>query len=184
MVAQPAVVSEKRYAATHDALRKVAVIPFTGANVDPQGVELVERFVTEELGRSGVQVVPATELRIAFQSHPRGATPTHVPSVARVAVDNFRATGVLMGHVTRFRDRVGDKYGADQPASVAFRITLHDTPVGRKLWTILFDDTQVSLTEDPRRARLYPGGGTRWLTGPELARYGSKAAAQALAASR
>jgi hypothetical protein len=184
VVAQPPIVSEKRFYPTRDALRKVAVVPFTGKGIEAQYVELVERHVTEELVRSGVKVIPATELRIAFRSHPRGATPTDVPSVARVAVDDFRATSILIGHVTRFRDRVGDKYGAETPASVAFRVTLHGTPTGRKLWTGLFDETQVSLSADPRRARRYPGGGTRWLTGPQLANFGARAAAQSLAASR
>jgi hypothetical protein len=64
---------------------------------------------------------------------------------------------------------------------VAFEVTLYAAPSGKKLWTARFDETQQSLNERPLDASRYPGGGTRWLTAAELARWGADATAESLA---
>jgi hypothetical protein len=67
-----------------------------------------------------------------------------------------------------------------RPASVAFEVSLHQTPTGRRLWTGRFDETQKSITEAILRARQYPGGGTRWLTTEEFARWGAEEVAKSM----
>ena len=56
---------------------------------------------------------------------------------------------------------------------MAFELSLHAVPSGRRVWTARFDETQVDLSTAPGRARRYPGGGTRWLSAGELARWGA-----------
>jgi hypothetical protein len=67
---------------------------------------------------------------------------------------------------------------------VAFEVTLFAAPSGQKLWSARFDETQRALSENVLNARRYPGGGTRWLTAAELARWGAQAAAGAMPADR
>ena len=87
---------------------------------------------------------------------------------------------VLVGEVWRYRERSGEALGSSRPASVAFEVTLFAAPDGRKIWQGRFDETQQSITANPLRARRYPGGGTRWLTAAELARWGAKQVAESL----
>ena len=180
-------IDQQHYASAQPALARLAIVPFSGRAALPEGaatgVDLVERFITEEIANRGVEVVAAQELRIAFGARGQEATESSLLEAARVAEHDFRATSVLMGTVTRFREREGRELGSAGPASVAFRVTLYSAPAGKRLWTAAFDETQVALTDAPRRARRYPGGGMRWLTAAELARFGARAAVEALVSS-
>jgi len=106
----------------------------------------------------------------------------HLQAVERASAD-FGATAVAVGRVTRWREREGSAAGATQPASVAFEVSLYEAPSGRRLWTGRFDETQKSITEAILRARQYPGGGTRWLSTEEFARWGAKEVAKSILAS-
>ena len=172
----PPIVEEHQYGPIRSALGRVAVQPFTGAPglADAASpVELIERFVTEALSARGVEMIPAQELRVAFAG--REDALAQLPAAAREAGRAFGAKSILRGQVTRFRERVSPR-----PASVAFELSLHSAADGRRLWSGSFDETQVDLSADPRRARRYPGGGTRWLDATELAGWGARAAAEAL----
>ncbi len=61
-------------------------------------------------------------------------------------------------------------------------VALYAAPSGEKLWTARFDETQESLMANPLKARRYPGGGTRWLSAAEFARWGADEMARALLA--
>ena len=101
-------------------------------------------------------------------------------SAAPLAAERFAATSVLVGEVWRYRERSGEALGSSRPASVAFEVTLFGAPDGRRIWQARFDETQQSITAAPLRARRYPGGGTRWLTAAELARWGAKQVAESM----
>ena len=167
----PPVVQQRSYASTKAFLGKVDAGP------------LVERVVAEELAARGIGVIPARDVKIAFTREGMKEPRTDPKAGAAIVFENFGATAMLLGEVSRFRERVGGLRGATGPASVAFVVTLHAAPSGKKLWSARFDETQVSLSAAPGRARRYPGGGGRWLTAPELARFGARAAAEALVSS-
>ena len=97
-----------------------------------------------------------------------------------MAAREFGATSVVMGEVLRWRERKGEAYASDRPASVAYQMTLHQTPLPRRLWSSRFDHTQRTVTADPLTARKYPGGGMRFLTAAELARWGVRSSASSL----
>jgi hypothetical protein len=170
-------------------MRRVAVMPFyprsdfdaAMAKVDQiTAGELVGRFVTEALTGLGVSVVPASDLIIAFEADGQVAPRLDGRSAAPLAAERFGATSVLVGEVWRYRERSGEALGSSRPASVAFEVTLYAAPDGRRIWQGRFDETQRSITADPLRARRYPGGGTRWLTVAELARWGAKQIAESM----
>jgi hypothetical protein len=190
----PPVIEYRVYAPAKSALDKVAVAPFdthvripgsasTAAPSAGAAASHVEHFVAEEIAARGVEVVPAGDVGMALAARGKGTQPIDPSTAAQIVLEKFGATAVLLGEVTRYRERAGGKRGSPQPAGVGFRISLHAAPSGKRLWTARFDETQVSLSEAPGRARRYPGGGTRWLTAAELARFGAQKAAEALVAS-
>ncbi len=190
----PPVVQHRSYASAKAFLGKVAVAPFVlgarfrtdapaGTATEGDAGPLVERVVAEEMAARGIGVIPARDVKIAFTREGMKEPRTDPKSGAAIVFENFGATAMLLGEVSRFRERVGGARGATGPASVAFVVTLHAAPSGKKLWSARFDETQVSLSAAPGRARRYPGSGGRWLTAPELARFGARAAAEALVSS-
>lgn len=188
------VIQARQYARFDDAMSLVAVMPFLPSeslsfarpepgDVDPiEAAEQVSHFVSEALAAKGVKVIPAQDVNTAFAGAgvitPRG----DVKSAVQAVSDNFGAKGVILGTVSRYHDRVGTKR-AGEPASVSFELTLYSVPEGRKLWQGRFIHSQPTLNENPISATRYPGGGTRWLTAAELARWGARESAEAMLAS-
>ena len=185
--ANPSVVSGQTFSAPAGSTRVVAVMPFyprpelrqRDPDLDADALaKNVSIFVANALAAQGVRVVPPTDLQISFMNEGRPVPRRDVKAAAVVAARDFGATSVVMGEVLRWRDREGANLGSSRPASVAYTLRLHEAPGGRRLWTSRFDHTQRTLTGDPLIARKYPGGGTRWLTASELARWGASAAAE------
>jgi hypothetical protein len=97
-----------------------------------------------------------------------------------MAAKEFGATALLTGEVYRYKARQGGEFGATRSASVGFTVVLYATSDGRELWKARFDKTQPALSENVFEARRYPGGGSRWLTAAELARWGASETAKRL----
>jgi hypothetical protein len=192
---RPVVVEQPIHVPTA-SLGRIAVMPFyptreLGRGLPPgspvgaaDAAELVSTFVTDALRARGFAVVPPSDLLAAFVAEGRPLPRLDPREAGALAARQFGASAVLLGKVYRYREREGQAYGARRPASVGFELALHEAPGGRKLWTSRFDETQQPLTEDLFNVQRYPGGGRRWLTAAELARWGADGAAQALAAYR
>jgi hypothetical protein len=78
--------------------------------------------------------------------------------------------------VQRYRERVGDEWGAKSPASVAFILDLVDVRRGDIIWTARFDETQKSLSESIFSLGDISQRGVRWLSADQLAQDGVKKA--------
>ncbi len=66
-------------------------------------------------------------------------------------IENGRLLGadaVMIGHLYRFRERIGTTYSVVSPASVAFDLHLIGVSSGRVLWSGHVDETQRSLSEN------------------------------------
>ena len=90
----------------------------------------------------------------------------------QLLADKGRATdtdAVLVGFVYRFRQRVGQGYGAKSPASVAFDMHLIRVADSRNIWSAHFNETQKSLGDNLFRLGSFISRGGRWLTAEELA---------------
>ena len=185
------VVENRTYRIPAGTLDKIAVMPFqtkdtlvryaAEAGGSPEAAaELVGRFVTEALARRGIAVIPPSDVQIALAGA-SAAMPTVDPrAAAEIAARDFGATAVMLGRVSRYRERGGEKYGTSTAASVAFEVSIYSAPAAQRVWTRKFDETQRPLSENVINARRYPGGGTRWLTAAELAQWGARSAVDTL----
>ena len=190
------VVAEQQIHVTTASLGRIAVMPFyptpeLGRGIpagSPVGAadaaDLVSTFVTDALRAQGFAVVHPSDMLAAFVAQGRPLPRLDPREAAAVAAREFGASAVLLGKVYRYREREGEALGALRPASVGFELALHETPSGRKIWISRFDETQQPITADVFNVQRYPGGGRRWLTAAELARWGADGNARALAAYR
>jgi hypothetical protein len=165
------------------ALKRVAVAPFRAAArpgaapLRADATSLVAGYVADGFASRGLDVVPASDVEHAL-GEAAGAGESQ--SLAQVAGERFGADAVVIGAVQRFRDRSGEAMGSTQPASVAFEVKVLAAPSGKVLWSAVFNHTQVALSENALVATQYPGGGTRWMSAEELARWGASRMASAL----
>ena len=167
-------------------ITRIAVAPFramgslsrrTGstAAVPPSvATALVTRYLTEALAARGVAVVPADDVARALATQQPVEERLVPRAVAQVVAEKFGADAVLLGSVTRFDERRGQAAGALHPAAVGFDVTLYTAPGSQKLWNGVFAETQQALSENLFSTHRYPGGGMRWLTAEELARWGAE----------
>ncbi len=82
---------------------------------------------------------------------------------------NLEADAVLVGHIYRFKDRVGGKFAVDSPASVAFDVHLIRMSDGRVLWSGQFDETQQALTENLFQLGKFLERDGQWVTAEQMA---------------
>jgi hypothetical protein len=186
------VVEASTIARSSESMSKVAVMPFypvkpsgrsIGGGPDPvpwDSASLVAGFFADALAAQSITVITPSDLELAFTGQGVPVPRLDPRAAAERAAGDFGATAVVLGKVTRWREREGSAAGATRPASIAFEVSLHQAPSGRRLWTGRFDETQRSLTEAILRARQYPGGGTRWLTAAEFARWGAAEVARSM----
>lgn len=157
-------------------LARVAVAPFraaprAGAPALPvDATSLVASYVAEGFGTRGVDAIPSSDVAQVLGSAEIGAD---LRSAIAVARDKFGADALVAGTVYRFRNRDGEAMGSINPSSVGFEVKIYRASDGKLLWSGVFDHTQVALGVNALTAAQYPGGGTRWLSSEELARWGA-----------
>jgi hypothetical protein len=177
---------------TPEALRKIAVVPFypSGQTVGSDqssswaNAALVSGFLSDALAAQGVPVVAPNDVELAFTSQGQPVPRLDPETTATRCAQDFGATAVALGRLLRYREREGSAAGSTRPASVAFEVTVYEAPTARRLWRGRFDETQQAITEAILRARQYPGGGTRWLSAPEFARWGADEVAKSITTTR
>ena len=182
-------VQSRDFPALHDRrepITRIAVAPFQAsgslarASGSTAGVSsgvaaaLVTRYVTEALALRGIATVPPDDVGRALAVEGVAGQPLLPRTVAEVAARKFGADAVLMGSVNRFDERRGQAAGTLHPAAVGFEVTLYAAPGSQKLWNAVFAETQQALSENLFSTYRYPGGGMRWLTAEELARWGAE----------
>jgi len=82
------------------------------------------------------------------------------------------ADAVMIGHVYRFKQRIGTRYAIESPASVAFDIYLINVKNNGILWSGYFDETQRSLSENLFQLGTFLKRKGSWITAEEMARSG------------
>lgn len=94
---------------------------------------------------------------------------------ARVVADRLSCNTVLETTLRRYKDRVGGKYTAKDPASVAFDFRLIAIPEGTVLCSGTFDEVQQSVMENLFNFKSATERGFTWVTAEQLMREGLRA---------
>lgn len=118
------------------------------------------------------QIVSESEVREASQALPAGGDAARLKRIG----ESVYADAVLISRLERYRERVGDQWGAKSPASVAFILNLVDVRRGDVIWTAHYDETQKSLSDNIFALGEISQRGFRWLTADQLIQDGVKKA--------
>ena len=180
----PPVQGRARPALRDHGLHKVAVAPLLishripaagpGALTTPEvAAKIVAHQLTEALAARGIAVVAPSDVARALALAGENPAQPRPLAVARIAAAEFGADAILTGELIRWIERLGGNRGAAEPAAAGFEVVLRAAPSGQPLWSATFDERQKPLGENVLVTSQYPGGGTRWLTAEELARWGA-----------
>lgn len=93
-------------------------------------------------------LAPESALGVLSSLTSRDASPIGDRSLWIESGRVLNVDGVLVCFLYRYSERVGSRYAAQEPASVAFDIYLLRTADGRIMWTGRFDETQRALSEN------------------------------------
>jgi hypothetical protein len=138
-----------------------------------ESAESLARYVRASLAAlPDWQVVSESEVREALAAAPPGTEEARLKRVGEMVY----ADAVMMSRLQRYRERVGDEWGAKSPASVAFILDLVDVRRGDIVWTARFDETQKPLSESIFSLGDIGARGVRWLSAEQLAQEGVKKA--------
>jgi hypothetical protein len=142
-------------------------------STEKEAPQSLARFVHASMAALGDwQVVSESEVFEALQKVPPSGEDVRLKRVGEMVY----ADAVMMSRVQRYRERVGDEWGAKSPASVAFILDLVDVRRGDIIWTARFDETQKSLSESILSLGSIGERGVRWLSADQLAQEGVKKA--------
>jgi hypothetical protein len=159
-------------------IKRIAVLPPDGTGLESKAKEeqadvLLSRHLYSALsGLPDWQIVSDREVKEAVSSLPRGADATRSKKLGELVY----ADAVIFGRILRYRERVGEAWGAKSPASVSFVLDLWDVRRGDRVWSARFDETQKSLSENLLGIGDIPKRGVKWLTADELALHGVRKA--------
>ena len=118
------------------------------------------------------QIISDAEVREVSPSLPASGEAARLRQLGEMVY----ADAVIVGRIQRYRERVGDEWGAKSPASVAFVLDLIDVRRGDVIWSSRFDETQKSLSENIFAIGEVGQRGIRWLSAAQLAQEGVKKA--------
>ncbi|MGH7797706.1 MAG: hypothetical protein ACREQ2_22835 [Candidatus Binatia bacterium] len=183
---------QSRHSADLEArrIRRIAVVPPSVLGSQSQskiplgttsGPKQTERDAPEILARTiysvtaampNWQIVSDSEVREVAQTLPPASETIRLRQIGQMVY----ADAVITGRMQRFRERVGDEWGAKSPASVAFVLELVDMRRGDVIWSARFDETQKSLSENIFAIGDIRQRGVRWLSAEQLTQEGVKKA--------
>jgi hypothetical protein len=82
---------------------------------------------------------------------------------------DYGADVILAGYLYRFKERIGNDYAAEAPASVAFSLILIDVETSHLLWAQHFNKTQKALSENLFELSDFIKRKGRWVTARQMA---------------
>ncbi len=159
-------------------IKRIAVLPpdvtrLEGKTKKEKADILLSRHLYSAMsGLSDWQIISDREVKEVISSLPRSADATRSRRLGELVY----ADAVIFGRILRYRERVGESWGAKSPASVSFVLDLWDVKRGDRVWSARFDETQKSLSENLLAIGDIPKRGVKWLTADELALHGVKKA--------
>jgi hypothetical protein len=147
---------------------------FTATKAAGRPEAVVEAHFLEQLQKSKPKLSIISGERVAgvYRQVSTSSLKTPLRQVLQDVGRELGAEGIVAGYVYRFRERKGESYTVERPASVAFEIHLLRVEDGVLVWRGAFDRTQSSLMEDLLQILSFYREKGRWVTAEELAEEG------------
>ncbi|NOQ47389.1 MAG: hypothetical protein GQ559_12115 [Desulfobulbaceae bacterium] len=145
-------------------------VSFADAKKLRDGVQIMESRLRQELaGREDIRFVGEGQIYGMKETIPEDFL-----SRARVIADHLSCNAVLETTIWRYSDRIGGRYTAEEPASVAFEYRLVEVESGTVLCRGKFDEVQKSVMENLYNFKTSRMRGFTWVTAEELLSEGVK----------
>ncbi|MBF0292225.1 MAG: hypothetical protein HQK86_08725 [Nitrospinae bacterium] len=150
--------------------------PLTGLTMTPgemddgAGASVADLF-RSSLARRGFEVKSPDDTRKAVEKLMAGGG-RYTESLGIAVGRELEADVVVLGIVVRHVERIGGRFSADRPASVAFSSAVINMADGRMVWKARFDKAQKDLLSDVLDIRTFFKGGMTWQTAGQLAAIG------------
>ena len=154
---------------------------FIIGTVEKEAVEVLTSALMSYLeNQTSFHLTPASPEQEALLARFSGADGRGEMEILLDLGRKFGVDGVVMGHIYRYRERVGSRYSVESPASVAFCVDLVNVRDGAVVWVGSFNETQQSLFENLFRFDRFIKRKGRWVTAREMAASGLEGALMSL----
>jgi predicted ester cyclase len=130
-----------------------------------EGVAVIEEIISDHFKDNRSVLIISSEQREALAGEDTGRR-LHL---VRTITGKLESNQALIFSLSRYRERVGDQYSVEDPASLAFEFKLINSEDGKVTCSGRFDETQKSLTENIFKLPQAIKRGFKWLTVKELA---------------
>ncbi len=136
------------------------------------GSEVTSIFQRQLLRLGRCEVMPLGQVMTALEEpDPLAFREDPLGEAVRLG-EGLGAHAVVIGGVYRFEQRIGSALGVERPASVAFDAHLVRVEDRKVIWSVRFDETQRSLSENLLKVSTFVKGGGQWVTVEKLTAIG------------
>jgi hypothetical protein len=144
------------------------MMSFAEANTLQKGALFIDGVIAEELKSfKGARLLNAAQVD-GLSAKISGNRIEMIKSIGR----ELRCDMILMTMVSRFHQREGGEYAAENPASASFTMELIRVDDGQVMWKGAFDETQESLLSNLLSFGKAQSRGFKWVNVEELVRQG------------
>ena len=142
----------------------------TGEVAEGAAAMLTEHLFDLLKDRKDIELIPSSQAQGVMSKLLAGSNKTVQERDLQLEIGRaLNADAIFAGYIYRFRERVGNEYSVDLPASVAFDLHLIRVEDGRVLWSAHFDETQLPLSDDLFRIGLFLRRKAKWITAKKMA---------------
>ncbi len=145
----------------------------TGNVAEGADVILTKHLISLLKSRTGFKIIYPGEAEKLSNGFNTGNE--NMPSEVKKIAENGRMLGadtVIIGHIYRFKERVGTSYSVESPASVAFDLHFISVSDGRVIWAGHVDETQRPLSENLFEIGSFIKRKGEWVAAEDLATSG------------
>lgn len=138
----------------------------------PSAEKVVEDIVLTGLRKYKQITIIDPDLAAAVYARTTASGPAALPEILQQTGKELNVDAILVGYVFRYRERKGNPYSVEKPASAAFDLHLVRVNDGIIVWRGAFDKAQSSLMENVLQLPSFFSGGAKWVTAKELSAAG------------
>ncbi len=145
---------------------KIVVMPIETTDKSlEEGAAVIAGVVADYFEGNRAVLLISSEQKEALAAEDTGSRLQLLRTItAKLASDQ-----ALIFSLNRYRERVGDQYSVEDPASLAFEFKLVNAEDGRVTCSGRFDETQQALTENVFALPKALKRGFKWMTAKEMA---------------